>query len=70
MSQPDDETRLRDMLDYAGKAVEAVRGRSRLDLDREVALVAGLERFVELIGEAAEQRRCSASLCPGIAFGR
>ena len=55
MSPHDDETRLRDMLDYARKAVEATRRRSRADLDRDVVLTAALERFVEIIGEAAQR---------------
>ena len=55
MSPLDDERRLRDMLDYARKGVEAIRGRSRADLERDVVLVAALERFVEIIGEAAQR---------------
>ena len=61
MSQRDDETRLRDMLDYSQRAIEAIRDRSRADLDRDVVLSAALERFVEIVGEAAvrvsEQRQ-------------
>lgn len=41
MSQHDDEGRLGDMLDYAGKALEAIHGRSRADLDRDVVLPLG-----------------------------
>ena len=55
MSHREDETHLRDMLDYASKAVEAIRGRARADLDRDAILGAALERFVEIIGEAANR---------------
>ena len=37
----------------AETAVEAIRGRVRPDLDHDVVLVAAMERFVEIIGEAA-----------------
>jgi len=61
MSQRDDEIRLRDMLDYSQRAIETIRDRLRADLDRDVVLSAALERFVEIIGEAAtrvtEERR-------------
>lgn len=67
MSPQDDQARLRDMLDYARKAVEAIRDRSRRDLDQDVVLAAALARFVEVIGEAAgrvsEERRV---LAPGV----
>jgi uncharacterized protein with HEPN domain len=55
MSHREDETHLRDMLDYARKAVEAIRGRSRADLDHDAILGAALERFVEIVGEAANR---------------
>ena len=61
MSPPDDQTRLHDMLDNALLATEAVKNKVRSDLDREPILTAALERFVEIIGEAAsrvsEERR-------------
>jgi len=42
-------------------AVDAAAGRSRADLGRDCALAAAIERFVEIIGEAAnrvtEQRK-------------
>lgn len=50
-----DEVLVRDMLDYAHKAVGAARGRSREDLDRDDVLAAALERFIEIIGEAASK---------------
>ena len=55
MSPQDDEARLHDILDYAHRAVDAVRERSRSDLDRDVILAAALERFLEIIGEAASR---------------
>jgi uncharacterized protein with HEPN domain len=53
MRQPEDEALLRDMLDQARKAVAAVAGRERGDLDRDDVLAAALERFIEVLGEAA-----------------
>ncbi len=44
---------LRDMLDYARRAATAVGNRTRSDLDTDVVLAGALERFVEVIGEAA-----------------
>ena len=44
---------LRDMLDYARRATTAIENRTRFDLDSDVVLVGALERFVEVIGEAA-----------------
>jgi uncharacterized protein with HEPN domain len=43
------------MLVYARKAVDAIQGCSRTDLDRNAVLAAALERFVEVIGEAANR---------------
>lgn len=53
MRQPEDEALLRDMLAHARKAIEAVGGRERGDLDSDFILAAALERFVEVVGEAA-----------------
>ena len=68
MSPHDDEPRLHDMLDYTRKAIEAIRDRSRADLDRDPILAAALERFVEIIGEAAsrvsERRKAAAPDIP------
>ncbi len=55
MRPPEDEVLLRDMLDYARRAVEAVAGKDRLDLDSDLILAAALERFIEVIGEAARK---------------
>ncbi|KAA0251930.1 DUF86 domain-containing protein [Acidobacteria bacterium ACD] len=41
------------MLDHAGRALAASDERSREDLDRDDLLAAGLERFIEVVGEAA-----------------
>lgn len=43
------------MLDHARKAVNATRHRSRADLDGDDVLAAALERFVEIVGEAASK---------------
>lgn len=53
MTQPEDDVLLHDMLDDARRAVNATRGRSRADIDTDDILAAALERFVEMIGEAA-----------------
>ncbi len=55
MSYQDDDTRLRDMLDYAVKAVDTIKGKDRADLDDDYILAAAIERFVEIIGEAANR---------------
>jgi uncharacterized protein with HEPN domain len=55
MRPPEDEVLLRDMLDYARRTAEAVAGRRRADLDRDPILAAALERFIEVIGEAARK---------------
>ena len=53
MRRREDEALLRDMLDYARKAVSAVDRRLRPDLETDPLLAAALERFVEIVGEAA-----------------
>jgi uncharacterized protein with HEPN domain len=55
LTQRDDAALLRDMLNFASRAREASAGRSRTDLDDDPVLTAALERFVELIGEAASR---------------
>jgi len=55
MTRHDDGDLLKDMLDYSLKARSAVEGRSRSDLDADDVLAAALERFVEIIGEAASR---------------
>ena len=51
----EDEALLRDMLAYARHAVAAVSERERTDLDSDFILAAALERFIEVIGEAASK---------------
>jgi uncharacterized protein with HEPN domain len=53
MRPREDTILIRDMLDYARRATTALEGRSRRDLDHDVVLVGALERFIEVIGEAA-----------------
>lgn len=53
MRPPDDTVLLQDMLDYARKALCSVQGRSRQDLEDDDVLAAALERFIEILGEAA-----------------
>lgn len=55
MKPPEDEALLRDMLDHARRAIVAVGNRNRVDLDSEYVLAAALERFIEVIGEAASK---------------
>jgi uncharacterized protein with HEPN domain len=54
MSQHDDDVRLQHMLDAARQALAFVKGRSRVDLDRDEQLALALTRLVEIIGEAAK----------------
>ena len=55
MRPRNDTVLLTDMLDYARRAASAIGGRSREDLDADPVLVGALERFVEVIGEAANR---------------
>ncbi len=55
MKPPEDEVLLRDMLAHARRVVEAVAERQRADLDSDFILAAALERFIEVIGEAASK---------------
>ncbi len=55
MRPPKDEVLLRDMLDYARRAVTAVTSRERPELETDPVLAAALERFIEVIGEAASR---------------
>ena len=56
------------MLDYARRAVTAVANRERTDLESDPILAAALERFIEVIGEAASKisatTRTSAAQIP------
>ena len=55
MRPPEDQVLLGDMLDYARLAVAAAWGRSREDLAEDDVLAAALERFIEVVGEAASR---------------
>ncbi len=55
MRPPEDEALLRDMLDHARRAVAAVAAKERSSLDTDFVLAAALERFIEVIGEAASK---------------
>jgi uncharacterized protein with HEPN domain len=55
MRPPEDEVLLRDMLAHARLAVAAVADKKRGDLDSDFVLAAALERFIEVIGEAASK---------------
>ena len=54
MSQHDDGVRLQHMLDAAKQAGDFARGRSRVDLDRDLQLSLALTRLVEIVVEAAK----------------
>ena len=53
--QPDDDIRLRHMLDSAEEAVEFAVGKSRDDLDDDRKLLLAIIKSVEIIGEAASR---------------
>ncbi len=52
---PEDDVLLRDMLTFTRRAVAAVAEKNRSDLDSDVVLAAALERFLEVVGEAASK---------------
>lgn len=43
------------MADHARRAINACRGKSREDLEADAVLAAALERFIEVVGEAASK---------------
>ncbi len=55
MTQHDPIQSMRDMLDYAEKAVRFVEGTSRSDLENDEVLMLALVRAVEVVGEAANR---------------
>ena len=55
MSKRDVTITLRQMLDYAQKAVTLSRGKKRSDLDKDLTFNLALTRLVEIIGEAANR---------------
>jgi len=52
---PEDEIRIRHMINATESALHFVDGRARADLDADLLLVFGLVRAVEIIGEAASK---------------
>ena len=57
MSQHKDKVRFQHMLDHGREAVAMIKGKERLDLDRDRMLELSLVRLVEIIGEAAARVR-------------
>ena len=67
MKRPDDDVLLKDMADHARMAVTAAAGKTRKDLDGDPVLAAALERFIEVVGEAASRVSDEArSRLPGV----
>ena len=52
---PDDEVRIRHMVDAAATALRFVEGKDRFALDQDEMLVLALTKLVEIVGEAAKQ---------------
>ncbi len=52
---PEDDVRLRHLVDAAERAVQFTAGRSRSDLDTDEMLTLALTKLVEIVGEAAKQ---------------
>lgn len=52
---PDDDVRLRHLVDAAERAIQFTAGRSRWDLDTDEMLKLALTKLVEIVGEAAKQ---------------
>jgi uncharacterized protein with HEPN domain len=55
MTEHDDRTCLKQMLDHATEAIAMAEGRSRLDLDSNRMLELALVRLIEIVGEAANR---------------
>lgn len=53
--QPEDEVRIRHLIDAASTASQFVGGRERADLDTDEMLRLALTKLVEIVGEAAKQ---------------
>jgi len=53
MTRHDPDQSMRDMLDYAQKAVRFMEGKTRVDLDEDEMLSLATSHAVEIIGEAA-----------------
>lgn len=52
---PDDDVRLRHLIDAAETAIRFAARRSRADLDSDEMLTLALTKLVEIVGEAAKQ---------------
>lgn len=55
MPQPDDDIRIRHLIEAATKAVEFAVGRDRAALDQDEMLRLATTKLVEIVGEAAKQ---------------
>ncbi|MEO0532554.1 MAG: DUF86 domain-containing protein [Cyanobacteria bacterium P01_A01_bin.123] len=55
MTQPDDESRLRHMLDAARQAQSFTKGRMQKDLETDSMLLLAVVKAIEIIGEAASK---------------
>ena len=53
--RPDDEARLRHLIDAADTAIRFTRGKDRSDLDTDEMLTLALTKLVEIVGEAAKR---------------
>jgi len=53
--QPEDEVRIRHLVDAVSTAQQFVEGRERADLDADEMLRLALTKLVEIVGEAAKQ---------------
>lgn len=53
--RPDDEVRIRHMVDAVETALRFTEGKDRQDLDGDEMLVLALTKLVEIVGEAAKQ---------------
>lgn len=52
---PEDDARLRHLVDAAETAIRFLEGRSRADLDNDEMLRLALTKLVEIVGEAAKE---------------
>ncbi len=55
MSFTDNSQRIRDMRDYAEKAIRLSKGKTRADLDSDEMYLLAMLRCIEVIGEAASK---------------
>ena len=65
--QPDDQVRLRHMLDAANDAIEFASGQTRTSLDANRMLTLSIVKCIEIVGEAANHVSPAAQAsCSGI----